>query len=144
MPPIHERVHDIPTLVNFFLQQAAKRNDLKLAHFSTDALDVMKKYEWPGNVRELRNVCEHVAALMPGEIVSSDRLPIEIQIKTRNAISQTGFELPDEGINLESLEIDFINQALEKAGGNKSKAARLLGLSRDAFLYRLKKHEIDT
>ena len=144
MPPIHERVHDIPALTGFFLQQAAKRNDLKLTQLNPDAMDVLKKYEWPGNVRELRNVCEHIAALMPGETVSSDQLPIDIQLKIGKALSQTGFELPDNGINLESLEIDFINQALDKAGGNKSKAARLLGLSRDAFLYRLKKYEIDT
>ena len=142
MPPIHERARDIPELVNFFLQQAAKRNDLKLTQFSSDALDVLKKYAWPGNVRELRNVCEHVAALMPGETVSRDRLPVELKIKTGKGISETGFELPEGGINLESLEIDLINQALEKTSGNKSKAARLLGLSRDAFLYRIKKHNI--
>jgi DNA-binding NtrC family response regulator len=142
MPPIHERVRDIPELVNFFLQQAAKRNDLKLTQFSSEAMDVLKKYAWPGNVRELRNVCEHVAAIMPGETVSRDKLPIELKIKTDESISETGFTLPDEGINLESLEIDLINQALEKANGNKSKAARMLGLSRDAFLYRLKKHDI--
>ena len=142
MPPIHERVRDIPELVNFFLQQAAKRNDAKLAQFSSEAMEVLKKYTWPGNVRELRNVCEHVATLMPGETVSKDRLPIELKIKTGKTLPQTGFQLPEEGINLESLEIDLINQALAKTSGNKSKAARLLGLSRDAFLYRLKKHDI--
>jgi transcriptional regulator with PAS, ATPase and Fis domain len=142
MPPIHERTRDIPELVNFFLQQAAERNDLGLTKFSSEAMDVLKKYAWPGNVRELRNVCEHVAALMPGETVSRDRLPIELRIKTGKGTSETGFELPEGGINLESLEIDLINQALEKTSGNKSKAARMLGLSRDAFLYRIKKHNL--
>ena len=80
---------------------------------------------------------------MPGETVSADRLPIELRVRLNNGTSSTGFKLPAGGIKLEALEVDLIQQALELADGNKSKAARLLGLSRDAFLYRMKKHNID-
>lgn len=141
MPSIRERSHDIPELVNYFLKQAALRNSTEASRFDDKALSILKKYDWPGNVRELRNVCERVSALLPGQIVSSDNLPLELHVVAGQ--SGTGFKLPEEGIDMESLEADLINQALYKADGNKSKAARLLGLSRDAFLYRIKKHNIE-
>jgi DNA-binding NtrC family response regulator len=140
MPSIRERRKDIPELVNHFLKQAALRNNTEVAKFDDKALNILKKYDWPGNVRELRNVCERVSALLPGQTVSSDHLPLELHVVAGQ--SATGFKLPEEGIDMESLEVDLINQALSKADGNKSKAARLLGLSRDAFLYRIKKHNI--
>jgi DNA-binding NtrC family response regulator len=143
MPPIHERARDIPDLIQFFLKQAAERNGQKQTKFSNEAMAVLRKYSWPGNVRELKNVCEHAQALMPGETVSADRLPVELRVKLNNNVSNTGFKLPAGGIKLDALEVDLIHQALEQAEGNKSKAARLLGLSRDAFLYRMKKHDID-
>lgn len=144
MPPIHERMRDIPELVNHFLKLAAERNGQQVTSFSNDAMSVLKKYSWPGNVRELKNVCERAAALMPGATVSADQLPLELRVKISGDLSSTGFKLPSGGINLEALEIDLIQQALEMAEGNKSKAARLLGLSRDAFLYRMKKHNINS
>jgi transcriptional regulator of acetoin/glycerol metabolism len=100
----------------------------------------LKHYHWPGNIRELKNVCEHVSALLPGETVDKDNLPQEI--RNSQPSTSTGYTLPEHGIDMESLEIDLIKQALSYTDGNKSQAAKLLGLSRDAFLYRLKKHEL--
>lgn len=142
MPPLHERIRDISELVDHFLKLAAERNQQKPTSFSNDAINILKKYSWPGNIRELKNVCERAAAFMPGETVSADKLPLELRVRISSDISSTGFKLPADGIKLEALEIDLIHQALEMAEGNKSKAARLLGLSRDAFLYRMKKHDI--
>lgn len=140
LPDLHERRRDIPELAKNFLQQAAKNNHSEPCTFSQDALNKLKQYAWPGNIRELKNVCEHVSAMLPGEVINKDNLPSDIL--QSKPVSDSGYTLPEHGINMESLEIDLIKQALEYSNGNKSKAAKLLGLSRDAFLYRLKKHKL--
>ena len=142
LPPLRQRLRDIPELAEHFLQRAAERNRSERSQLAQDALDLLKKYRWPGNIRELRNVCEHVSALMPGQHIRSEHLPAELRARQARPGSSTGFELPEEGVNMESLEADLIQQAMAYANGNKSEAARLLGLSRDAFLYRLKKHNL--
>jgi DNA-binding NtrC family response regulator len=140
LPNLKERRKDIPELAIHFLQQAAQRNNTEECSFSQDALNQLKQYNWPGNIRELKNVCRHVSALLPGEIVHKENLPLALQ--ESKAVSDSGYTLPEHGIDMESLEIDLIKQALNHSGGNKSRAAKLLGLSRDAFLYRLKKHNL--
>ncbi len=140
LPDLHERRRDIPELAKNFLQQAAKNNHSEPCTFSQDALNQLKHYAGPGNIRELKNVCEHVSAMLPGEVINKDNLPSDIL--QSKPVSDSGYTLPEHGINMESLEIDLIKQALEYSNGNKSKAAKLLGLSRDAFLYRLKKHKL--
>jgi len=138
LPTLHERRRDIPLLAEHFLREIAERSNAPACHFSNDALALLKQYRWPGNIRELKNVCEHVSALLPGETIEKDNLPQDI-LQAGKAVS-TGYTLPEQGIDMEQLEIDLIKQALQHAKGNKSRAARLLGLSRDAFMYRLKKH----
>lgn len=138
LPNLKERRRDIPELVKHFSAQSAQRNHSAPCTFSQEALTQLKHYAWPGNIRELKNVCEHVSALLPGEMIAKENLPQEIlQSKTN---SESGYTLPEDGIDMESLEIDLIKQALNYTDGNKSKAAKMLGLSRDAFNYRLKKH----
>jgi DNA-binding NtrC family response regulator len=139
LPTLLERRSDIARLSEYFLQQAALRNQTRPCKLEQDALSQLKQYSWPGNIRELKNVCEHISVLMPGESIKRENLPLEIQ---DNSVSESGYILPQHGIDMESLEQDLIRQALEHANGNKSGAARLLGLSRDAFLYRLKKYDI--
>jgi transcriptional regulator with PAS, ATPase and Fis domain len=141
LPPLRKRKRDITELVEHFLQKAAERNQLEPSRLTQDALEMLKKYHWPGNIRELRNVCEHVSAMRPGQQIESEHLPPDLTVRGAKP-GVSGFELPQEGLNMESLEIDLIQQALEYTGGNKSEAARLLGLTRDAFLYRLKKHDL--
>ncbi len=140
LPTLHERRRDIPDLAKHFLQQAAQSNHSDVCTFSPDALSQLKQYSWPGNIRELKNVCQHVSALLPGETIHKENLPLDI--RECKPSSNSGYTLPEHGIDMESLEIDLIKQALSYTGGNKSKAAKLLGLSRDAFLYRLKKHKL--
>ena len=145
LPNLHERRRDISELASHFLKQAAERSHQPACTFSSDALNRMKHYSWPGNIRELKNVCEHVSALLPGEVIHEDNLPLEIRQSEKQGgsglqVTHSGYLLPEHGIDMESLEIDLIKQALQHAKGNKSRAAKLLGLSRDAFLYRLKKH----
>jgi DNA-binding NtrC family response regulator len=140
LPNLRERRRDIPQLAKHFLQQVAVRNHTAPCVFSHDALSQLKHYPWPGNIRELKNVCEHVSVLLPGETIHKDNLPEAIRESMPSGDS--GYTLPEHGIDMELLEIDLIKQALEHSGGNKSRAAKLLGLSRDAFLYRLKKHRL--
>lgn len=140
LPSLKERRNDIPELVQHFLQQAADNNHSELCRFSQDALNQLKKYHWPGNIRELKNVCQHVSALLPGETIHKENLPQAIL--ENGARGDSGYTLPEHGIDMETLEIDLIKQALDYTDGNKSRAAKLLGLSRDAFLYRLKKHNL--
>ena len=140
LPTLKERRSDIEELTKNFLAQAAERNHTTASIFNQDALTLLKQYSWPGNIRELKNVCEHVSALLPGEIIEKNNLPLEI--RESKTFSQSGYTLPEQGIDMESLEIDLIKQALSYSNGNKSKAAKLLGLTRDAFLYRLKKHDL--
>lgn len=140
LPTLRQRRRDIPELAKHFLQQAAKSNQAETCTLSSDALSQLKQYTWPGNIRELKNVCQHVSALLPGEVIHKDNLPLDIRECKPN--SNTGYTLPEHGVDMESLEIDLIKQALNYSGGNKSKAAKLLGLSRDAFLYRLKKYKL--
>ncbi len=140
LPSLRERRRDVPELAKHFLQQAAQNNHSEPCTLSQEALNQLKHYAWPGNIRELKNVCEHVSALLPGEVINKDNLPFDI--RQSKPLSNSGYTLPEHGIDMVSLEIDLIKQALEHSNGNKSKAAKLLGLSRDAFLYRLKKHNL--
>ena len=142
MPPLRERIRDLPELIEFFLIDAAKRHDADAVRFAADALELMNKYHWPGNIRELRNLCEHVSAISPGKTIDAEAIPIKLDKRSGKAIESTGFELPREGINMEELEVDLIQQSLEYTNGNKSEAARLLGMSRDTFMYRLKKYKL--
>ncbi len=142
LPPLRDRMRDITELVDHFMQQAAARNQSELAKLTRAAVEILKQHSWPGNIRELRNVCEHVSAVLPGQNINPEHLPLLAHARHTQPQSATRFELPQQGVNMESLEIDLIQQALDYAKGNKSKAARLLGLTRDAFMYRLKKHKL--
>jgi DNA-binding NtrC family response regulator len=89
----------------------------------------------------LRNLCERLSILLAGKTIEPENLPNEfrsgnIDSKTQN----TGFVLPETGIQLDTLEADLIHQALNRTNGNRSQSARLLGLSRDTLLYRMQKH----
>jgi DNA-binding NtrC family response regulator len=92
-------------------------------------------------VRELRNLCERLAILLPGDTVRPENLPAEILAPACSPDSG-GFHLPAGGIDLNRLEADVIRQALQLAAGNRSRAARLLGITRDTLLYRIQKHGI--
>ncbi len=140
LPPLRERHGDVPILIDYFTAQLARRHNLPAPCYSRAALKVLNAYSWSGNVRELRNFCERMLILAAGRDIDKDNLPVEIRRATAARRDQyETFRLPESGINFQSLEADLIQQALELAQGNRSKAARLLGLSRDTFLYRLQK-----
>ncbi len=139
LPPLRQRREDILPLVHHYLERLAAQHGLPAPTLDRSAQQRLKAHPWPGNVRELRNLCERLVILMPGQRLGADNLPLEAAPGEEAAGT---FRLPDEGLVLERLEADLIRQALEKAGGNRSRAARLLGLSRDTLLYRMKKYAI--
>ena len=140
IPPLRERVGDIQLLLNHFMNLFAQEHRLPAASFSRSATNRLHSYPWPGNVRELRNVCERLSILMAGRVIEENNLPGEIS--NRMPESKPMFCLPEFGIELEQLEVDLIKQALSRTNGNRSRSARLLGISRDTLLYRMQKHGI--
>jgi DNA-binding NtrC family response regulator len=129
IPPLRERKDDIPYLVEHF---AKKFN----GEISEGAMERLVSYHWPGNVRELENVIERSILLAKGPMVEADDVKIESGIgRTKPAFTTDAF-LP-EGMTLDQYEQSIIREALKRANGNKSQAARLLGLTRNALRYRL-------
>ncbi|MDJ0807531.1 MAG: sigma-54 dependent transcriptional regulator [Gammaproteobacteria bacterium] len=144
LPPLRERRGDVELMLNGLTRELANEYELEPPHYSKDALKQLNRYQWPGNVRELKNLCERMLILFSGRQVELQNLPLEIrQARVEAKTVAGGFLLPEMGISLDDLEADLIRQALSKALGNRSKAARLLGLSRDTLLYRIKKYAIE-
>ncbi|MEN8259396.1 MAG: sigma-54 dependent transcriptional regulator [Pseudomonadota bacterium] len=141
LPPLRNRRSDIEHLLTNFIETFAAEYKLAPPRLSKAALKQLHTYAWPGNIRELRNVCERLSILMPGKTIEPENLPLEVgRVPTPNRAN--GFTLPEMGLNLEALEVDLIHQALNRTNGNRSKSARLLGISRDTLLYRIQKHGI--
>jgi len=133
MPPLRERQGDVKLLAEHFLARYAPGKKL-----SAEALRALEAYSWPGNVRELQNTIERVTILSPGNVIELEDLPAEV---LRGAPPPTNaVRLPPEGIALEAVERNLITQALERTGGNRTRAAELLGISRHTLLYRMEKY----
>lgn len=142
IPALRERRGDISILLNHFMGHFAESHRLPPSSLSKQASGRLLDYPWPGNVRELRNVCERLCILLAGRVIEESNLPHEILTRPENQKSATksGFSLPEAGIELEKLEVELILQALDRTKGNRSRSARLLGISRDTLLYRMQKH----
>lgn len=144
IPTLSERESDIKILMEFFFRKLVKEQQRTAPSFTKAAIKQITQYEWPGNVRELKNFCERMFILSGGKEVDVTNLPQELRSFTNTKVDPASpFSLPSTGIQLEKVEVDLIQQALQTSNGNKSRAARLLGLTRDTFLYRLKKYSID-
>lgn len=140
LPSLKEREGDVSLLMDYFFRRFVSEQHQQMPDFSKPAMKIIMAYEWPGNIRQLHNFCERMFILFGGKTVDVTNLPHEF--KQRSHQQPSPFSLPSTGIKLEQLEVDLIQQALDTSSGNKSQAARLLGLTRDTFLYRLKKYSI--
>src|SRR6202522_1613763 len=142
IPPLREHKEDIPGLAEHFLERFTKDTGRaeKIAGISPAAVQLLVGHYWPGNVRELQNVIERACALATGKQLEASDIQLDSPRNRNNAASDRF--LPD-GMTLEQWEDEMIREALKRAGGNKSQAARLLGLSRNALRYRLSKIGID-
>jgi DNA-binding NtrC family response regulator len=140
LPPLRDRMEDLPHLVSHFREKLGKRLGVKPPRLAPEVLDAFQRYTWPGNVRELEHTLEQLIVLATGDTLTADDLPE----KLRKTEPRSGdFSLPPGGLVLEDLEQDLIRQALERSDGSIKDAAGLLGLSYKTLQYRLKKHDID-
>ncbi|HEX3252780.1 MAG TPA: sigma-54 dependent transcriptional regulator [Pyrinomonadaceae bacterium] len=148
IPPLRERGDDVLLLAQHYIDRIGARlkRTKKITGLSPAAVDVFRKYKWPGNVRELRNVIERALILEDAEQITTEYLPdaiMPLQFETSGGTraGSAQFVLPSDGISLDKAELSFVEQAIERSEGNQTRAAQLLGISRDQLRYRLKKLE---
>ncbi|MGM0563348.1 MAG: helix-turn-helix domain-containing protein [Pseudomonadota bacterium] len=132
VPALRQRSEDIPVLLQRMALLLAEGRNGQPVRFSAAAVKPLKRYRWPGNLLEMKALCERLNALLPGAVVTAENLP---------AAFRASQVRPGE-FDLLTREIETIRQALEVAEGNKSLAARLLGISRDTLNYRLRKYAL--
>ncbi|MDE2828514.1 MAG: sigma-54 dependent transcriptional regulator, partial [Gemmatimonadota bacterium] len=139
--PLRDRKADIPDLVGHFLHKKCEEMNRPLKRLTDRAMAAMVSYTWPGNVRELENVVERTLVLADGNVVDVNDLPLDVEASRADVSAE---ELEDSAIpltrRLEDLERQLIEQALEQAGGVKTKAAEMLGIKTSAFYYKLDKY----
>jgi DNA-binding NtrC family response regulator len=136
LPPLRERRGDVPLLASYYIDRFNREFRKKVRGLTPEALKLLEQYQWPGNIRELKNAIERAMLLN-----ERDRLaPEDFTTLTRTVVTPgTSFKLPAEGLNLEELERQLVVQALERANGNQTHAAQLLGINRDQVRYRVEK-----
>jgi DNA-binding NtrC family response regulator len=152
IPPLRERGDDVLLLAEHYIKTFGERLRLKkkIRGLSPEVHEIFLSYAWPGNVRELRNVVERALILEDGELVTTEYLPRDLTggaaraATTAAAEGEDGgaagrFKLPPDGVSLDEVEDSLVRQAVERSGGNQTRAAELLRISRDQLRYRLKK-----
>ncbi len=142
IPPLRERMEDLPLLAAAFIARYNEEMKRKLGGISMPALAMMEAYRWPGNVRELRNVVER-ALILHGDIDELRPEHLPQAIREASLAPAVVAEAPAQIAQLDSMERQMICEALQKSDGNQSQAARRLGISRDTLRYRQKKHSIE-
>ena len=147
IPPLRERRADIPILITHFLQKFNKLKKKMVNNVTPQAMSYMIRYSWPGNVRELQNLIEMIVVMKQEGSIEAGDLPEKVRFnrkKTEKFI--TGIEIPDEGLNLNhtvnQFEKDILQKALEKSGGVKNRAAKLLNLNRTTYVEKLKRYHM--
>jgi DNA-binding NtrC family response regulator len=149
IPPLRERQEDILPLAESFLEDLGSRMGRPSAGISKDARAWLLDYHWPGNVRELRNAIERAILLCDGGLITRAHLPSgngRSEPARANGSSQSfdpALPLPPTGVDLAALDRNMVERALQQARGNKSKAARLLGLTRSQLYSRLEKYQLE-
>jgi DNA-binding NtrC family response regulator len=146
IPPLRERGNDIQLLAEHYITSFRSRLRKNIDRISPEALNAFANYDWPGNVRELRNVIERAMILEDGDEITLKYLPRTLVGDVRSSDGRADgrpdpVRLPPAGLSLEDVEMSLVRQALERSGGNQTKAAELLNISRDQLRYRMKKLE---
>ena len=149
IPSLHERGEDVLLLTEHYIDAFSKRLRKRVEGIAPEVAAAFRRYEWPGNVRELRNVIERALILEDEDVITMKYIPRAVADGARSvmsdgrgaAVSGSQFRLPADGVALEDVEMSLVRQAIERSGGNQTKAAELLRISRDQLRYRLKKLE---
>jgi len=140
LPPLRDRRDDIPIFVDAFLRRIAREKEHgdELKRLSPEAVDAIMAYDWPGNVRELENALERAVVLTKGETVSLPALPGKI---TERRAEPLLAERPHVNPTLEVIEQAYITWVLQSEGGNKTRAAEVLGIDPSTLYRKLSKYE---
>ena len=148
IPPLRERGDDVLLLAQHYIETIGSRlrSSKTITGLAPEVVAVFRQYAWPGNVRELRNVIERALILEDNDMITTEYLPGSLLGPVgfpsgHDGGSNAQFVLPTDGISLDEAELSFVQQAIERSGGNQTKAAELLRISRDQLRYRLKKIE---
>lgn len=149
IPSLRERGDDVLLLAEHYIESFSERLRKRITGFDSEVANAFRHYNWPGNVRELRNVIERAMILEDDEVITMKYIPRAVSGGAGSAehFSSGGlgraelFQLPPGGVSLDEVEMSLVRQAIERSGGNQTKAAELLGISRDQLRYRLKKLE---
>lgn len=138
LPPLRERADDIPLLAQYFMARFADKNNKKIKGFTPGAMDRLVRYAWPGNVRELENVIERASILLLGEHISERELPERFAPARGDALTDA---LTTDCPTLEDVERAVILKTLKRFGGNKTEAAKALGITRKTLHAKLSKYQ---
>lgn len=150
LPPLRERIEDIPLLVNAFLKESCRDNDKPLLQITNEAMNLLCQYSWPGNVRELRTAIEHGVVMASGPKITVRELPPSVRHADANTRNQTlppilsGSSDADPRFDLHQTELRLIMRALEECDGSRTEAAKRLGISRRTLHRRLKELNLKT
>jgi transcriptional regulator with GAF, ATPase, and Fis domain len=144
LPPLRHRLDDILELADSFLEEIGETVGRPAAGIARDAKDQLLRYAWPGNVRELRNAIERAVILADGGLIRSEHLPVTSprQAAPPAADTAAATSLPAGGVNLDAIERSLVVQALTEARHNKTRAAKLLGLTRAQLYSRIEKYQL--
>lgn len=146
LPPLRERPNDIVVMAESFLEEQNRVNGTRLLGLTAETVTTLKRYEWPGNVRELQNMIQRLSILKRVGFIELEDLPEQF-FGGNTPPPQLGLYVPSEGMDmadtLEKLEATLLKQALEKAGGNKAAAARLLNLNRTTLVEKVKRMQLE-
>src|SRR4029079_15721040 len=149
IPSLRERGDDVLLLTEHYIQSFSERLRRRITGINSEVASAFRHYNWPGNVRELRNVIERAMILEDDEVITMKYIPRPVSggLGAAERFHPDGsghpelFQLPPGGVSLDQVEMSLVRQAIERSGGNQTKAAELLGISRDQLRYRLKKLE---
>jgi transcriptional regulator with PAS, ATPase and Fis domain len=145
IPPLRERKEDIAPMAFFFLEDICRRFEKKVAGFSPEVINLFEEYHWPGNVRQLRREVERMVVLTPaGERITPNNCSKDLLQSSSGANPQRVSEslhvsLPDQ---VNALEIRLIQKALKEAGGNRTRTAKLLGITRQGLHKKMKRYNL--
>ena len=143
-PPLRERLDDIPILALYFLREFAIENAKSISDFTADALEAMIRYDWPGNVRELRTAIEHAVVLSKNEMIQLTDLPHSVQSRgvIQNEV-QMNQPIIGKGVTLEEAEKQLIIRTIKECSGNRTAAAKKIGISRRTLHRKLHRYGLE-
>jgi DNA-binding NtrC family response regulator len=143
LPALRERTGDIPLLAQAFLREFARENDKKVNDFTADALEALMRYRWPGNVRELRTAIEHAVVFSRSDRVTVRDLPSSVRGVSGPTVTSAQALLVQDNITMKEAEKQLIIRALNEAGGNRTLAAKKIGLSRRTLHRKLHTYHLE-